>query len=63
MVSLVSSTSFRETLEVLTVVNSISSRALYQVSQDPTFYRFSLEMILHSGVKWLKIHTANIDYN
>ena len=49
---------FSESLEVLTVVNSISPRALYQVSQTPTFYRFSLEMILLCPVKPLRLSAA-----
>ena len=49
---------FREALEVLTVVNSITPRALQQVSQNPTFYRFSLEMILLCPVKSLRVSAA-----
>ncbi|KAK4027909.1 probable ubiquitin carboxyl-terminal hydrolase FAF-X [Daphnia magna] len=48
----------KEALEVLTVVNSISPRAVYQVSQSNTFYRFSLEMILLCPVKALRLSAA-----
>jgi ubiquitin carboxyl-terminal hydrolase 9/24 len=58
LIVFVLSTFFREALEVLTVVNSISPRALYQVSQAPTFYRFSLEMILLCPVKPLRLSAA-----
>lgn len=43
---------------MLTVVNSISPRAVYQVSQTTTFYRFSLEMILLCPLKALRLSAA-----
>lgn len=49
---------YREALEVLTVVNSISPRALQQVSLGPTFHRFSLEMILLCPAKALRLSAA-----
>lgn len=39
-------------------MNSISPCALHLVSQSPTFYRFSLEMILLCPVKPLRVSAA-----
>ena len=49
---------FREALEVLTVINNLAPQTIEQISQDNTFFRFVLEMILLCATKAIRLAAA-----